>query len=180
MTLTRKMDAAVQDDRKAAKRVLKYIKGKSSLGTNFGRGNFELQAYSDASFSNPTLGNRSASRYLVTPGGGLIVCGSKLQRVTAESTCEAELLALSTAVKHTACIRGLPAELGFKQSGPIPIRCDDRTACIITQTGNFMQRTTRIALRMARIAEISKQRETTIYYSCLEKVDMPTKVLPRI
>lgn len=76
VTLTQKTNAAVQQDFKAAKRILRYIKGIPSLGINFSRGNFKLKTYADASFANPTLGYRSASGYLVSLGGGSIFYGS--------------------------------------------------------------------------------------------------------
>lgn len=66
VALTQKINAAVQDDLKAAKRVLRYIKGRPSLGINFSRGLLNLEAYADASFENPILGYRLAPGYLVT------------------------------------------------------------------------------------------------------------------
>lgn len=56
----------------------------------------KFKTYVNASFIYPTLGYRSASGYLAALGGGPIVYGSKLQKVTAENTCETELLAMST------------------------------------------------------------------------------------
>lgn len=136
MASSQSMNKVRQQDMKGAKRILRDIKGRPSLGIKFKRGCFELKSYTDA-FATPTLNYRSASGYDITLGGVPIAYGPTVQRVVALNTCEAELLAMNTAVRHTLYIKRLLNELGIKQDRPTPIYCDNGSSCTLSQTNNF-------------------------------------------
>lgn len=79
MVLSPTMNRVIHNDMTATKRSLRYIKGRPSLGIKFKRGHFILKSYTDTCFATPTLNNKSASGYLMTLGGGIIMCGKRIQ-----------------------------------------------------------------------------------------------------
>jgi hypothetical protein len=65
-------------------------------------------------------------------GGGPIAWSSKQQGVVALSSCEAEYIACTHAAKTLLWCRSLAKELGFKQTAPMKLFCDNQgmIACI--------------------------------------------------
>jgi hypothetical protein len=85
----------------AAKHVLRYLKGYADLGPVYKAGtDFKPNVYSDASFQRCPDTLRSTSGMVVILAGGPISWRSKRQSIIADSTCEAEYMALNEAVKE--------------------------------------------------------------------------------
>ncbi len=81
------------------KRILRYLKGNSSLGLIFsGKGN-KLQCYADASFGINDEQSRSTSGYALFLFGDLVNWRTKRQNHIALSSAEAEYVALSLAIR---------------------------------------------------------------------------------
>ena len=79
----------------AAKHALRYPRGTTHLPIVYKRGQFRMVSYSDASFGANPDNRKSRTGYMFLQGGGLISFGSKTQSLTAQSTVESELQALS-------------------------------------------------------------------------------------
>jgi hypothetical protein len=75
---------------------------------------------------------RSTSGFVFTFCGGAISWRSKRQTQTAQSTCEAELVALGSAAKEAMWLRGLCKELGLECPLPTSVFCDNDAATKIT------------------------------------------------
>lgn len=82
---------------------------------------------SDASFADNTVDRRSSQAYIMQLFGGVIGWRANKQDTVTTSTTEAELLALSQAIKEAMFISRLIRELDIKLStSVIKIQCDNR------------------------------------------------------
>ncbi|CAB1102884.1 unnamed protein product [Ectocarpus sp. CCAP 1310/34] len=105
----------------AAEHVLRYLRGNSVLPIVYRRGQFRLAAFTNSSFgANPDNG-RCTTRYLFFLTGGLISYGAKTQTLTAQSTVEAEIQALSSSAREAVYVSNFMTELNFKTFGSVPI-----------------------------------------------------------
>jgi len=92
----------------AAKRVLRYLRGTSTLGIT----SLRLQGYSDADWAGDVNTRRSTIGYVVMLNNGAIAWRSRYQSMAALSTMEVEYMALTEVIKELKLIRSLLAELG--------------------------------------------------------------------
>ncbi|XP_017639887.1 secreted RxLR effector protein 161-like [Gossypium arboreum] len=84
---------------KAAKRVLRYVKGTLDYVVNFERAEeLKLVGYSDSDWAGSVDDMKSTSGYFFTLGSRVFSWSSKKQQTVAQSTIEAEYIAAATAV----------------------------------------------------------------------------------
>ena len=118
---------------KAAKRVLRYLKGTRDLGLRFTRPERDklnqLWGYVDSDWAGCPDSRKSTTGYVLLFNGAVISWKSKRQNVVALSSAEAEFMAASSLVQEVIYIRRLLDRLGFPQNDPTPIGEDNRT-CI--------------------------------------------------
>ena len=165
----------------AAKHVLRYLRGSPDLPIVYKQGQFLLTAFTDSSFgANPDNG-KSTTGYLFFLGGGLISFGSKTQSLTAQSTVEAELQALSFGAREAVYLSNFMRELGFKTFGSVPINSDSTGALTVAGNAMFSSRTKHIALRYFFVRELIKRNEIRLHHQPSEKqlADLATKHLPK-
>jgi hypothetical protein len=98
--LARFVCAPKQQHWQAVKGVMRYLAGTKSLGLCFRRAEGSLDEYSDADFAGDPVKRRSTSGFVFQHSGAAVLWGSKLQQTVAASTCEAELIAGSRAIKE--------------------------------------------------------------------------------
>lgn len=86
-----------------------------------------FEIYSDASFADNTVDRKSLQAYVIRLFGGIVGWRANKQDTVTTSTTEAELLALSQAVKEGLFAARLLSELGVKPDGPEWLRvwCDN-------------------------------------------------------
>ena len=95
-------------------RVLRYIRGTSIYGLRIGgtlSEELRLIGYADADFANDESTRKSQTGYLYQLGGSTISWSSKKQSIVAQSTVEAEYVALSEAVRELLWLIKLLANL---------------------------------------------------------------------
>ena len=85
---------------KAAKRVLRYLKGTKNYGLNISPKDSNLSCFSDADWAGNVDNRKSTSGYCVLYGGALVSWKSKLQNCVSLSTMEFEYYALSLAAQE--------------------------------------------------------------------------------
>ena len=121
------------DHWKAAKKVIRYLKGTADLSLaiqpcpNFDPANMVV-AYSDSDWGKDPTDRKSYSGYVLFVGDSLIAWKCKKQSSVALSTAEAEYMALTLITTEVVWVRNLLGEIGFLQSGPSKIFCDNRSA----------------------------------------------------
>ena len=81
-----------------------------------------------AAHANDLRNRRSTTGYVFTLAGGAISYRCKTQPITATSSTEAEFLAAVLSAKHAKHLRAILLELGFPQSKPTTIYCDNQSA----------------------------------------------------
>ncbi|KAA3472867.1 pleiotropic drug resistance protein 3-like [Gossypium australe] len=111
---------------KAAKRVLRYVKGTLSYGVKFERAE-ELKpvGYSDSDWASSVDDMKSTSGYFLTLGLGVFSWSFMKQQTVAQSIVEAEYIATATAVNQAIWLRKLLSDLNADQMEAIEIRVDN-------------------------------------------------------
>ena len=114
----------------AALRILRYIKGTTSLGITYTRSEtFEPHGYSDADHAGDIGTRRSTSGSIFMIADGPVIWSSHRQRCVSLSTFEAEYVSLSEAARKGIWLANLVAEL---KNAPVTamftILCDNQAA----------------------------------------------------
>lgn len=90
---------------KAAKRVLRYLKGTYNYCLSFEKGDMEIVGYTDADWASNEIDRRSYTGYVFTLCNSIVSWESKKQRTVALSSTEAEYMAISDACKEGLFLR---------------------------------------------------------------------------
>jgi len=125
--LSRFMSCPEQDHMRAAKGVLRYLRGTTRLGVMHG-GSEALQGYVDADWAGDIDGRRSTTGFIFTLNGGPITWESKRQSTVATLTAEAKYEAAAMATKEALWLRRLLLALSVV-SGAVPMG-EDNQSCL--------------------------------------------------
>ena len=134
----------------AVTRVLQYMYNKRNLVLKLGGTNTEITAYFDADWAGDRLTRRSTSGYIMFLGFGPIDWGSKLQRIVATSTAEAETVASSEPCKAIVWLRWMLSQLKIAsiKTAYSSTLFGDNMACIkIAENPVYHERTKHIAIK---------------------------------
>ncbi|KAL2325690.1 hypothetical protein Fmac_024748 [Flemingia macrophylla] len=151
--LSRFMHSPSEAHYKAAKRVLRYIRGTTDYGLWFLKDeSVDLEGYADSDWTGSENGAKSTSGYVFSFGSGVFSWNSKKQDVVAQSSAEAEYI--STATAATIAIANNPVHHG---------------------------RTKHIKVKYHAIREVVKSKEVSLEHCCSEKqiADIMTKALSK-
>uniref|UniRef100_A0A5S6QEJ0 CCHC-type domain-containing protein n=1 Tax=Trichuris muris TaxID=70415 RepID=A0A5S6QEJ0_TRIMR len=178
---------------KAVKRILRYIKGTKELRLVFrskSQGDkrqegikcdsLQLTAFCDSDWADDIDSRRSTSGYVLILCGGPVSWSTRVQRGIAQSTVEAEYVAISEATKEIKWFRQLLLDLGRDQRKPTYLLSDNQGAICLTTNPQFHRRTKHTDMRYHFIrAEQENGSITMDYISGHEQpADMLTKGLP--
>jgi hypothetical protein len=133
----------------AVKRILRYVKGTKNLALTFKKQDTEdkLLGYSDADFGHESNKRKSITGWVFTYNGTPISWSSKQQTITAQSTTEAETIALSDATKEALWLRNVINEITQQPLGPTPIFCDNESTLHIVRNREYRPRTKHLDIR---------------------------------
>jgi hypothetical protein len=143
---------------------LSYLKGVAYLGLVYrSTGNPLLVAYVDSDWGTTDYyKRRSVSGFVCMYAGGPISWRSTKQRITALSTTEAEYIAITEVLKEVLYLRKLLFELGFPQTEPTKIYCDNLAAVSLTKNPVIHQRSKHIDMRFHRIRDHVKRGDVEV------------------
>ena len=125
------------------KRVFRYLAGTRDLGLWFKsrQSNIQLQIFTDANFGNPDFKEKAVSGSITLLNGSPIQWRSKRQSVIAQSTAEAEYVAVSEAVKDGVGLYNLLDEMKEVVTLPIHLMIDSQaTIAMVEQEGSLNKR----------------------------------------
>ncbi|KAG8497019.1 hypothetical protein CXB51_008248 [Gossypium anomalum] len=145
---------------KAAKRVLRYVKGTLNFGVKFGRSKeLKLVGYSDSDWPSSVDDMKSTSSYFFSLGSSVFSWSSKKQQTVAQSTVEAEYITAATAVNQAIWLRKLLDDLNARQMEAIEINVDNQSAIAIAKNPVFHGKTKnfKIKYHFVRKAELAKE-----------------------
>ncbi len=166
-----------------AKHVLRYLKGRPQLDIVYRSGKFELLAWADASFAQDLVKRRSTTGYLFLLCGAPVSYCAVMQSLTALSTTEAEMVAISFAAREACHIQDTLHELGFgKHFERIKISNDSTGALSLVTNTSYSARTKHLQIRKWFCNELIASGRLEVAYASSSKnpADIFTKGLSRI
>ena len=181
--LARYMSNPGPDHIKAVKRILRYLNGHLDHDITF-IGNTDtspyINGYVDSDYAGDKEEYKSTTGYIFFLANGPITYGSKIQPITAQSTTEAEYIAMSKAAKEATYIKALATELGFYNQNSIPLYCDNNGAIQLAKNPAFHERSKHIGIRYHFIRQKLADNTISIHYIPTkdQKADGLTKPLP--
>ena len=166
MILCRGMSKPTNHHMAGAKRVLRYLKGAPDMPITFRRGQqWDLHGYCDSNFagSGEELRKRSTTGYIFTLAGGVVSAASTLQKLTAQSSTHAEIIAMATAAREALYLQGVVSELGFP-CAKTPIFSDSTGALSAAGNNAFRGRNKFISTRYWLVRECVEKRLLALHY----------------
>ena len=168
----------------ALRRLLRYLSGTSSLGLVYRgtTGVFRLEGYSDSTWGGSYVDRlRSTSGYVCKLGGGAVSWSSHIQPITAQSSAEAELIALDSCAHDVVHLRSLLQEFYQRQAEPT-LLWEDNTACIgMSKNPINFKRNKHIGLRYFYVRDLIEDHRIRVEYipTARQTADLLTKPLDR-
>lgn len=168
----------------AVKRVMRYLRGTSNWALHIGGssdGSIALVGYSDADWAGDLDTRRSTTGYAFTLGSGSITWASKRQATVAQSTTEAEYMAVSSAAREAMWLRQLLADLRISVPLPITLYSDNQGGIALTKNPVLHQRTKHVDIKHHYIRELVEANTINLTYISTADMlaDVLTKALPR-
>ncbi|XP_068504649.1 secreted RxLR effector protein 161-like [Phaseolus vulgaris] len=154
---------------KAAKRILKYLKGTISMGLWYpSLSPIHLVGFSDSDFAGCKLDRKSTSGTCHLLGSSLISWHSKKQACVALSIAEAEYIAAGSCCAQILWFKQQLEDFGLKIS-KIPLLCDNTSAINLTKNQVQHSRTKHIEIRHHFIRDHITNGECEIKFVSIER-----------
>ncbi len=168
----------------AVKRVLRYISGTRDLGIEYSTSeSLSPVGFSDSDWGGCKINRKSTTGYAFTMAGGAISWKSKKQGCVAQSSSEAEYMALSSAVKEAIWLSKI-FDLTTSQSdtNPIAIFVDNQAAIKMSKNDTSSTRTKHIDIQYHFVRDALRKHLFTIVYCPTNDMaaDILTKPLQRV
>jgi Reverse transcriptase (RNA-dependent DNA polymerase) len=179
---SRYMERPMTSHWKAAKRILRYVRGTVDLGLHYSKTNsFKLVGYSDSDWCGDIDDTKSTLEFTFYVGDTVFTWLSKKQAIVTLSTCEAEYVAASLCVNHAIWLRNLLYDLKLPQLEATEIRVDNKSAIELAKNPVHHERSKHIDVRYHSIREHIKEKEVQVTHvpSNDQVADIFTKALPR-
>jgi hypothetical protein len=151
----------------AVKRIFRYLNGHLNHDiTYIGNTNTSpyIKGFTDSDYAGDKEEYKSTTGYIFFLANGPISYTSKIQPITAQSTTEAEYIALSKAAKEATYIKALTTELGFYKQDTIPLYCDNSGAIQLAKNPAFHERSKHIGIRYHFIRQKIGDNTISIHY----------------
>ena len=183
--LSRFLDKPNESHWKAAKHVLRYLKGTIDLRLTFLKNsNSDIIGDSDADWSGDLNDRKSTTGYYFKfeGNGGAISWEVKKQATVALSSAEAEYQAMAAAVQEAIYLRALLEDFGLPMKKPIDIGEDNQSCIKMCHNPVMHKRSKHIDTKLHFIRERVENKEVKIHYVPTEEItaDILTKSLPRV
>nr|AAT01387.1 putative polyprotein [Oryza sativa Japonica Group]AAT44170.1 putative polyprotein [Oryza sativa Japonica Group] len=164
---------------KAIQWIFRYLRDTANACLKFGRTNKGLIGYVDSDFAADLDKRRSLTGYVFTIGSCAVSWKATLRHVVAQSTTEAEYMAIAEACKESVWLKGLFAELCGVYSC-INLFCDSQSAICLTKDQMFHERTKHIDIKYHYVRDVVAQGKLKVCKISTHDnpVDMMTKHVP--
>jgi hypothetical protein len=164
----------------AARRILRFLKGTSADGIGFNAASeygLDLIGFADSDWAGDSDTRRSTGGYVFVLAGGAVSWSSKLQRVVALSSSEAEFISIADAVAEAKYLRALLSELGCPQQGPTTIFEDNQGCIFMAKNDAFGKRTKHIDVKWQFAQEAVAEGIVSVKY--MHTGEMPADCLTK-
>lgn len=174
--LARRVAAPTVQDQEKLHKVLKYLNGTTSKGLNFTGNDINISIYADAGHMVNSE-SRGQTGVVVKMGPNTIFTESKRQSITAQSSCEAELIALNSATNIALYTKHFMEDLLGTKLDPIPIFQDNQSVIRLAHLGRVTQRTRHISMRYFNVTDQVNNKSVILKY--LETTSMIADLLTK-
>jgi hypothetical protein len=144
--VSRYMNNLGKEHWEVVKWILRYLRGIATHALCFGGSDIVLQGYVDSDMAGDKDSRRSTTWYVFTIGGTTVSWISKLQKVFALSTTEAEYVVTTEASKEMIWLQSFMEELGKKQENN-RLYYDSESAIHLANNSSFHSNTKHIHIR---------------------------------
>ena len=165
---------------KAAKRILRYLKGTLDFCLFFSKTMEGLEGYVDADWGGDITDRKSYTGYVFKLAGASVSWESKKQRTVALSSAEAEYMGLSEGTKEALFLRSL---LELVDEGKcVPLFNDSQSAQKLALNQRYHSRTKHIDIRHHFIREAIQSDQIELKYLPTDEMiaDVLTKSLGKV
>ncbi|KAE8683276.1 TMV resistance protein N-like [Hibiscus syriacus] len=163
--VSRYMESPTTIHFKAAKRILRYLKGTIDFGLFYSVSNdYKLVGYSDSDWGGDIDNRRSTTGFVFFMGDIAFTWMSKKQPIVTLSTCEAEYVAATSCVCHAIWLRNLLKEIGLIQEEPTKVCVDNKSAIALAKNPVFHDRSKHIDIRYHYIRECVARKDVEVEY----------------
>lgn len=169
---------------KAAKRVVRYLKGAIQMGLMFGRTTinpppYGLTGYADSNFAGDPADRKSVMGYCFFLNGTVASWSSKKQRTVSTSTTEAKYIALGHAVREAVWIRRFINEMDVDTVENLTLYRDNTMSINLTKNAES-QHCTKLDVQHHYVRELFNEGELTVKWIPSSEIlaDGMTKALP--
>ena len=179
--LSRFMHCLSELHMRAAKRILRYIKGTCSFGVKFMQcKTLKLHGFSDSDWGGFIDDMKSTSGFCFNLGSAIFSWSSKKQSIVAQSTAEAEFIAATAAVNQALWLQKLLRDLHMEEEEATEISVDNQAAIAISNNPVFHGKTKHFNIKLYFIREVQKNGDVKLLYCRTEDqmADLFTKALP--
>ena len=150
---------------KAINRVFKYLVGTKELGIFIPKNDETImRVYCDSDYGGDKNDFKSTSGIIVYLGQSVVSWYTSKQTTTAQSSCDAEIVAMNHAAKEIVWMRGLLEELGAHQANPTKLFCDNQGAIQLAHNPVFHKRTKHIMIKFSYLVEQLQKDEIILNY----------------
>lgn len=167
-----------------AKRLLRYIKGSIDLKMEYTKNKSGeiLTGYADADWGGDKNDSKSTSGYVFKVFGNTVSWATRKQNTVAQSSTEAEYVALGEAINEAEWIKELLIELGFSFNKPITIYEDNQSCIKVAEEPREHKRMKHVAVKYDFIRDTIKRELIQLSYipTGEQTADIMTKGLGRI
>jgi hypothetical protein len=167
--VSRYMNNPGKEHWEAVKWILRYLRGTATHALCFGGSDTVLQGYVDSDMAGDKDSRRSTTGYVFTIGGTTISWISKLQKVVALSTTEAEYVVATEASKEMIWLQRFMEELGKKQENS-RLYCDSESAIHLAKNSTFHSKTKNIQSQVPfHTIHLAQNKEATSYRNMMDR-----------
>ncbi|CAI7791126.1 unnamed protein product [Closterium sp. NIES-53] len=136
LKLARVVQWPTEEQLEVAKRFMRYLGSTASAGGQLKQigadgvtpGTLKLSCFTDATWASEDEDQSSVGGFVCMLGGGPVSWRSKKQSEIAQSSGEAEYMAMYHAIKEIVLLRKLLEDMGAEQEGPTPLFFDSKAA----------------------------------------------------
>jgi hypothetical protein len=125
----------------------------------------DLVLYCDSDFAGDITDYKSTTGVLVLIGSTPVGWYCSKQTITAQSSTDAEIIAMNFAAKEIIWMRGLLGELGEDITLPTRLLCDNQSAIKLAHNPVFHKRTKHIMLKFALLVELLVKDEVILEFT---------------
>ena len=165
----------------AAKRVLIYLYHSKNESLRIGPVNTDgLKAYSDATWADDPETRLSRTGGVIFYNGSFLSAQSHQQKSVSLSATQAEYQALSSVLQDILYFRTILKEIGYPQSLPTPLMCDNQGALYLAVSTKNHPKIKHIAIRYHFIRDAIHTEQVQLIYVPTKNhiADIFTKPLP--